>query len=242
MEAFDFIAISAAVFFASLVQSTTGFGFALFAVPLMTFSISTEQAVVISATMGTLTSGMQFRAERAHCDIPTVKRMLIAAAVGAPFGLLIILYLTSTQLKLMLAGVIVIFLFISVKGITISRGGRQVDFTAGFLSGMLNTSLSTNGPPLAMAMHAQQFPANVFRGTISAVFLGSGIITLILFAVTAHFDTEVGIAIAVALPSAAVGYFAGSLIRHRVGESAFRRIVIILLAITAVVTVFNALR
>jgi uncharacterized protein len=42
---------------------------------------------------------------------------------------------------------------------------------AGFLSGVLTTSISVNGPPLALWLESERVPPAVFRATLAAAFL-----------------------------------------------------------------------
>ena len=52
---------------------------------------------------------------------------------------------------------------------------------AGFVSGVLNTSLSTNGPPIVFALQARHLPPDRFRGTINVVFACCNILGTTLF-------------------------------------------------------------
>jgi len=229
------------VLFAAMVQSTTGFGFSLLAVPLLSLAIPTELAVVVAATLGMLTSSVQAVGERAHGDRPTIVRMLTGAAVGAPFGLLVLEFPTNRQLKFGLAAVIIAFLIINLRGLTLERGGRGVDMGAGVVSGVLNTSLSTNGPPLVMALHARHLAPSVFRGTISAVFAGTGVITLGLFLASGRYTADARKLLVVAIPTMVVGYLVGTRLRPRIDPPRFRQAVMGLLMVTAVITLVGAL-
>ena len=239
MSVSDFILVGVAVFFSSLIQTVTGFGFSLLAVPIMSMAVPTELAVVIAATLSTFTSGGQAWSERQHGDRPTIKRLLLAAFVGAPFGLVILDVATSQQLKLGLAAVIVIFLIINLRGFKLEKPSTPIDLAAGFVAGVLGTSLSTNGPPLVMALHARHFPPHVFRGTIAAVLFGIGLLSVALFAVSGHFTMEVAWSLLVAGPSLVIGFLIGHRVRGRIDPARFRGLVTTLLAITAAVTVFS---
>lgn len=241
MGAVDIWTTIAVVLVAALVQSTTGFGFSLLAVPLLSMAIPTEIAVVVAATLGTLTSSAQAFGERAHGDRPTIARMLVGAAVGAPFGLLVLSVATNRQLRFGLAAVIIAFLIINLRGITIERGSRAVDVVAGTISGVLNTSLSTNGPPLVMALHARHLTPSVFRATISAVFAGTGVITLGLFMASGRYGTDVRQLLVVAIPTMIAGYWIGARLRPRIDPPRFRQAVMILLVVTAIITLAGAL-
>ena len=52
----------------------------------------------------------------------------------------------------------------------------------GFVSGIINTSLATNGPPLVYELRRTGFHDDRFRATISAVFLLSNLVGLPLLA------------------------------------------------------------
>ncbi len=232
--------VAVAVLLASAIQTMTGFGFSLFAVPVMSIAIPTEAAVVLAATLSTCTSGGQAWSERHHRDGPTVLRLVAAAVVGMPLGLLVLTVASSQQLKIGLAVVIAMFLVINLRGVRLDRASVKVDLSAGFVAGILSTSLSTNGPPLVMALHARHLLPPVFRGTISAVLVIIGAISLALFAVTGHFTTEIGIALLVVAPALVVGFAIGHRLRRGIDQKVFRRLVSILLAITALVTLVSA--
>jgi len=239
MDTAEYVIVGIAVFLSALIQTITGFGFSLLAVPIMSMAIPTEMAVVIAGTLSTFTSGGQAWSEREHRDGPTIKRLLIGAVVGAPIGLVILMVATSQQLKLGLAAVIFVFLIVNLRGFKLEKPSTALDVGAGFLAGVLSTSLSTNGPPLVMALHARHFVPHVFRGTIAAVLVSIGALSLVLFGVSGRFTIDIGTALLVAGPSLVVGFFLGHRIRRHVDPARFRGLVTALLAATAVVTVVS---
>jgi uncharacterized membrane protein YfcA len=237
-----YVAIGLSVLVAAGIQGTTGFGFALLSVPLMSLFIEPEQAVVISASLGLLTSSIQAWSERHHGDRPTIIRMLIGAAVGSPFGLFVLVVASPGQLRFILAGVIILFLILNLRGLRLKQGGRAVDLGAGAVSGVLNTSLSTNGPPLVMALHARHLPPEQFRGTLAAVFAGSGLLTVLLFAGAGQYSVDIALALAISLPTLAIGYLIAARFRHRIRPDHFRSVVTWLLFATAVLATLSAFR
>lgn len=235
------VVCAALVAMAALVQTVTGFGFALLAVPVLSLVIPPESAVVLSASLGLLTSSGQAISERTHGDRPTIGRMLLGAAVGAPFGLLILVVTTERQLRIVLVVVIAVFLVINVRNVTLRRAGRVVDLGAGAISGALNTALSTNGPPLVMALHVRHLTPQVFRATLSAVLAGSGIITVSLFALSGRYDLDIAVLFLASLPGLAAGFALGVRHRHRVSTARFRQLVTVLLTVTGVVALVGVL-
>jgi len=237
----EFVLIGLAVFFSSFIQTVTGFGFSLLAVPIMSMAVPTELAVVIAATLSTFTSGGQAWTERHHGDRPTIKRLVLASFIGMPVGIFVLTIATSQQLKIGLAAVIIVFLIVNLRGFRLESASTPVDLGAGFVAGVLSTSLSTNGPPLVMALHARHFSPEVFRGTISSVLVSLSAVSLVLFAVTGHFTTDVAWSLLVAGPALVIGFFIGHRVRSRINPARFRGIVTLLLAVTAVVTLVSVI-
>jgi len=235
----QYVVIGAAVLFAACIQTITGFGFSLFAVPIMSMAIPTESAVIIAATLSTFTSGGQAYSERHHGDRRSIVRLLAAAVVGLPFGLAILIVTTSQQLKIALVVVILLFLVVNLRGITLDRAGTAVEIGFGFLAGVLSTSLSTNGPPLVMALHPRHLPPPKFRATIAMVLVALGSLSLVLFAISGRFHIDIMIALLVALPTMFLGFFAGHRFRGRIEPTGFRRLVTLLLILTALTTMLS---
>ena len=241
MSTTEFVLVGLAVFFSSLVQTVTGFGFSLLAVPIMSMAIPTELAVVIAATLSTFTSGGQAWTERHHGDGPTIKRLVLSSLLGMPFGLVILIFATSQQLKLGLAAVIIVFLIVNLRGLRLEKASTPVDVAAGLVAGVLSTSLSTNGPPLVMTLHARHFTPEVFRGTISTVLVAISLVSLTLFAATGQFTTDVAWSLLVAGPALVIGFLIGHRVRRHIDPSRFRGLVTLLLAATAAVTIVSVI-
>lgn len=234
------VVVVLAVYAAATVQSTTSFGFALLAVPLMSLVVPTEEAVVLSVSLGLLTSTSQAVGERAHRERAPARRMLVGLAIGAPFGVALLSIATGRQLKFVLAAVIVSFLVLTLRGFELRRSSRAGEVAAGAVSGVLNTSLSTNGPPIVMALHARGLPPATFRGTVAAVLSGGNVIGVGLFAVTGHYEGHVLALVLVAVPVLVAGYLTGARLRRRFDPTAFRRLVLWLLGVTAATTLVSA--
>lgn len=240
MSPVELAVIALVVVAAATIQSLTGFGFALLAVPLLALVMPAESAVVISATLGLITSAGLAVKERAHGDRVAIRRMLGGAVVGAPVGIAVLEVMTGRQLRFLLAAVIFSFLLITLRGWALRRDSAGIEIGAGVVSGVLNTTLSTNGPPLVMALQARHLPPSQFRGTLAPIIAATGVLTVVLFAATGRYDAEVWQSLAVALPALGAGYLVGTRQHHRFEPAAFRRLVLVLLTITGVVTLVGA--
>ena len=94
------------------------------------------------------------------------------------------------------------------------------------MSGVLATSLSTNGPPLVFVLQARQLSAAAFRATISTVFALSNIGGLTLFIASGEITRDGIVAAAVTIPAMLFGQLLGFPIRKHVHGERFRWLVL----------------
>lgn len=229
MSVTDLVVVGVAVFAASFVQIIAGFGFALLCMPIMTIAIPVEQAVIISTLMGVFAVTWQAWYLRKDAEPRLVRRLSLSAFLGMPVGLVVLHVLSDRSLRLVLGVAVLIATLLLVRRINLTAAGPQLDYSAGFVSGVLNTSLSTNGPPLVFALQARHLEPATFRATINMVFAFSNIVTIVLFLADGDVTLDGVKATAIALPAWAVGQFAGFPLRSKLQGEGFRRLVIGLL-------------
>ncbi len=240
MTSTELVVLVLAVLTAGFVQILAGFGFALLSVPLMALAITTQEAVVISTVLGLLSSGVQTAKGLGDADWVLVRRVTLAAFAGIPFGFVLYETLSADTLRILLGVGVLIAVYLLIRGVDFIGKGPVVEWSAGFVSGALASSLSTNGPPLVFALQGRRLPIAVFRSTINAIFVISGAVTAIVFAVAGDFDRRIGFGIAVSFPALAVGVVAGYRVRPLFDEDRARRLVLGLLALAGVSALVGA--
>jgi uncharacterized protein len=237
----ELIMVAAAVFAAAFVQSISGFGFALLAVPLMTLKVGTKEAVVITTLLGAGVTLFQAWHHRHHIDREIARRMTIGAYAGMPLGFWVYVSVDESVLRFMLGVAVLVAVVLLAIKLNLTGAGPGLELGAGFLSGVLNTSLSTNGPPLVFALQARQLPPDAFRGTLNTVFGLSNVLSITLFLVAGRVNHDGVIAAAIALPALFAGQLAGFPVRRHVAGDRFRVMVLGLLALAAVTSIASAL-
>ncbi|MEI8238129.1 MAG: sulfite exporter TauE/SafE family protein [Actinomycetota bacterium] len=242
MTVAQLIVVATAVFVAAFMQVLSGFGFALLSMPIMTLAVPVEQAVVISTLLGCLSTSWQAWHLRENALRPLVKRLSLAAFLGMPLGLFILNVVSDKALKLTLGVAVLMATALLVSHINLKHAGPALDFGVGFVSGVLNTSLSTNGPPLVFGLQARHLQADEFRATISMVFAFSNIVGITLFAIDGKFSVHGVEAALIALPAWFVGQALAWPIRRHVHGERFRTLVLSMMVIAGASTIFFALR
>ncbi len=223
---------------AAFVQSTTGFGFALVAVPLLATVTEPQRAVVSVTAVSLLLSAWVGWRHRATLDREAVIGYTWTGLLGMPVGLLVLLVVPSSALKI-LVGVVVL---LAVAGMLLRYhvSGRAWQIAAGLLGGALLTSTGMNGPPIVIGMDARALPPARFRATLQAIFALQGVVAVGLFAVSGLVDRGVVllvIADAVALP---IGWRLGALVFDRLSPKQFRVGVLSMLVLSASVALVTA--
>jgi uncharacterized membrane protein YfcA len=148
--------------------------------------------------------------------------LLVAAVPGAVCGVLVLRALPKSVLQIAVGVAVIGAAALRARARreagAPSPGDPRARLALGFVTGTLSTSAGVNGPPIALWFaHRGLGPAEI-RDSLSAAFLGLGIIAAVVLApVLATADVEIDWgALAVALGFVVVG--------HAVGRRAFARI------------------
>jgi uncharacterized membrane protein YfcA len=229
MSGSEIIVLLLAVGVAAVVQNIVGFGFALLAVPLMVLAVDPHDAVIISTFLGLGSSSFQAFSGRRDAQWSLVKRLSVSALIGIPFGLLVFNHVDERVLKGCLAtGIFLAVLFLA-RYSHFRHASHRLEVVAGFLSGALSSSLSTNGPPLVFALQGRGLPIAQFRATISAIFTISGAITLGSFIAMGDVNSDSLIGVVMSLPILGLGILLGQILKPKLNEENARRFVLLLL-------------
>ncbi len=233
--------VAGAVFVGSALNALSGFGFALVTVPLMAVAVGPKEAVVLSAIVGLFSnSGVAVR-YREDTDRPVAGRLLLGSMVGMPLGLLVLDAVAEDPLKVAIALVVLSTAALLASGWTPPPPPRSADVGAGFVSGVLNTSIGISGPPVVILLQARQVLKGPFRATTATLFAVAGVVALALFGIGGQFNRSVLVAAAVALPAWPAGWFVGARLHRRLPEARFRVLVLVLMVATASLTLYSVL-
>ena len=172
--------------------------------------------------------------------MPLLKRLLVGAFIGMPLGLVILNVVSDFALQLTLGISVLVATVLLARNINLSHVGPRMDVGLGFVSGVLATSLSTNGPPLVFDLQARRLPAEQFRATTSATFSICSVGGLALFIADGKITRKGVDASLIALPAWALGQLIGWPIRKHFQGERFRVMVLCLLFAAGVSTILFA--
>ena len=225
---------------ASALQAGTGFGFALMAIPVLSMSVNPVDAIAIVALAGGVMTAHASYRDRKYVDAAVTMRFCIGSLVGLPIGLGLLLLMTETAITAMI-GVVVL---VSVGAIHFGAhlpNNAPAHWTAGALSGAMMTSTGINGPPLVLTLHAMQLAQRPFRAALSVAFTFQRVMTLILFVLTDALSAQAVWLSLLGIPAILLGWELGNRVFHRLDATRFKRVVEVLLVLSAAFCLIRAL-
>lgn len=218
---------------------TSGFGFALVAVPLLALVTGPHTAILLALVTGTFFNGWQAVEGRGHRDVAVVARVLGGAVLGMPAGYLVFRHTDPDPLTVVVGVLVLGAVVVLARGWQFPAVSPGTDLATGLFTGLLTTSTGTNGPPIVALLQARRLPPREFRATVTMVFLVLNLTALAVFAVTGTLTRAVLETALFSLPALLLGGWVGYRVRQLLPAELFRRVVLLLLTVagaTAVVT------
>jgi uncharacterized membrane protein YfcA len=225
---------------AAFTQAISGFGFSLLIVPPLAMLLGPKEAVVLGNTMGMVVNAATLARMHDAVDWGLGLRLFAAAAVGMPIGLGVLILVAPAPLQVGISLVVLASTLAMAAGVKIQRPGLTGDITAGLLSGILNTSTSMSGPPLVIYLQGRGVTPGMFRATLTAFFMASGIMAASLFLLGGRFTGQIALLTLISAPALLGGWLGGHRLFHRLTPAIFRVVVLTVLFSTALIALVAA--
>ncbi|RIW31625.1 sulfite exporter TauE/SafE family protein [Bacillus salacetis] len=230
MEIAAFILI---ILVASVLQTSTGFGFSILATPFLLLLFEPAEAVQINLILSFFISGALIMKIRQDIDFGILRRFLVGSAAGLPIGMMVFLVIDISHLKTGVS-VLVIALTIMLMLNFRVRQNQKRDMLVGGLSGSFTTSIGMPGPPLLLYFSGTDTQKETIRGTTLAFYLFIYFISLIIQVVFAGTSKVIWISSLWALPLVFLGLYLGQLLFKWINQNVFRIFTYIILLFTGI--------
>lgn len=164
------------IFVGSFVQSSIGFGLAIVAAPLL-FMISPSYVPAPICLVALFISVLNAFKHRDSVEVGGLKIALLGRIPGSFAGAALLVLVSHQLLSLWLGLLVLMAVFLSLLPFRLEPTPIRMGI-AGFFSGLFGTSSGIGGPPMALLLQHQG--ANQLRGNLSAFFVISSFISLLI--------------------------------------------------------------
>jgi len=206
------------------VQTALGFGMAVIAAPIIVI-IAPEWVPVPLTAVALLLSILNTVNQRNHLEWRELIIPFITRIPGTLLGAWLLLQLDNTALQLFVSLCVLIAVYISWFGKQFEYSRKRLG-TAAFFSGVMGTTTSIGGPPMALVMQHGQ-PATV-RANLSLYFAYSCTISLISYSAIGKINSEILWISVSFIPVCIIGFVTGIRARAFVDAGRFRPLLLVL--------------
>ncbi|RQW23000.1 sulfite exporter TauE/SafE family protein [Bacillus sp. C1-1] len=221
------------VFFASVLQAATGFGFSIIATPFLLFLFAPDVAIQVNLFVSILISLLLFIQIRRDVYLPLIKRLVIGSVIGAPIGVILLQLINETVIKISVGTLLLFVTVLLVLPVKMQQTNVR-DLTIGGLSGTLTASIGMPGPPLLAYFAGVKMTKEQIRATTLAFFLLIYPISIGLQWITISINRDVWGLVGLALPAVIAGLIVGHFIFKKMNQALFRNVTYILLLVAGV--------
>lgn len=227
-----------AIFVGACLQGSIGFGFALVAVPPMMMVMEPTVVVPTLIIMSILNTSWISVQTRSDVVPGIVAPLVIGAALGVPVGIIALTEFDGPLFKTIVGVAMILLATLMFSGWQHPLKNQKAGlYPVGFVSGVLNGSVSILGPPVVLFLANQQTPKNVFRASIVTYFTIINLISLGFFAREGLLTREVIVDSAVFAPVLLLATALGGALSKRISDEIFQRILLALVVLGGTVLI-----
>jgi uncharacterized protein len=230
METSAFIII---ILIASILQTSTGFGFSILATPFLLLLFEPIEAIQLNLILSFFISSALIMKIRHDIDYVTLKRFLAGSSAGLPIGMLLFLLIDINFLKTGISILILVLTVMLILKFRIRQNKRR-DLLVGGLSGFFTTSIGMPGLPLLLYFSGTDTKKETLRSTTLAFYLFIYFISIIIQVIFAGTNKTIWISSLWALPAVFLGMYAGQRLFKWVNQNVFRIFTYIILLLTGI--------
>src|SRR5690625_1834946 len=236
----DLILLTIIVLIASLLQTSTGYGFSIIGTPFLLLLYPAHMAIQINIILSIcLSAGMIFKI-RKEVDKTLVIRLIKGSVLGLIVGIFVYLFLDIQLLKMTVGIIILVLTVLLIFQVTVNQSKRK-DYVTGGISGVLTTSIGVPGPPLLLYFSGAGIDKTTLRSTTLAYYLFVYFASLMMQISFGGTSKETWMFSLIAIPPLFIGVFLGQLLFKWISQLTFLLITYIILLFTGAYLVITSM-
>jgi len=219
------------------VNGLAGFGTALFALAFWLNILPPKQAVAVILIMSTVGSvqGLFFVRSTIAANSGRLLQFLLPALAGVPFGLMLLEYVEAGTLKLVIGFFMLFYggFFILRRSLPLLVGNHGYTQAAiGFVSGVLGGAASLSGALPTMWCALRPWPKAEQRAVLQPFSVVVLAVAGVIMFTKGVYDRQTLILITITLPITLLTAHLGLVVYHRLRDTQFKRLLIILMFVS----------
>ena len=238
-----FAASAFIISFAALVQGATGFGFVIVAAPLITVYLDPQVAIPVLVTIGITQNFLLMADTWRDVRLSRIWQMIVTGVAFTPVGAFFLVTLSAPVLKVLLGvgvGIVALALLFGLQ--RTARNERLASLPVGAASGILTGATGLTGAPVILFFANQGIEQRMFRANIIFYLQAVSLAALPIFAVAGVLTVERVTLAAALLPAGVTGTLGGIWLARRISTVLFRRAVLVIVLISAIVSTVSGVR
>lgn len=225
------------IFIGSFVQSSIGFGLAIVTAPIL-FQISPSYVPAPITVVALFLSVINASHHRATISLKGLWMAFIGRVPGSVAGAFLLYWVDANQLSLWLGVLVILAVAVSLLPFRIQPTPNRM-MIAGFFSGFFGTSSGIGGPPMALLLQHQE--GNLIRANLSAFFVVSSLLSLIVqvpigYMTMHHFYLSLPL-----LPASYLGYKVAMRYINRIPKKTVRQASLAICFVSGITAIVSAL-
>lgn len=237
-----YLIIALITFLAGFTQGLSGFGSILLALPLLTIMLDIKTVVPLAALDAFLATIILLFELRRHLDWKKILPLVAGSLPGIPIGVFFLKYMNTDAIQLTMGIMLLVYAFFGLLFRPVVWEMKAAGASlAGFGAGCLGGALGASGPPVIVYTSLQPWTKDVIKATLQGFLAASGMVVILLHALSGLTTMPVLRYFLVSMPALVVGTILGSFFYGRIDEKAYRRIILIVLALLGGFLVYEVL-
>ncbi|WP_374385277.1 sulfite exporter TauE/SafE family protein [Dongia sp.] len=233
---------SAAIFLAAIVRGFSGFGFSLLSITAISLLLPAREIVPSIFLLEVAASINLIPSIWREIDWRSIGWLLLGYVIALPFGIFALARFPEVPMQLAMSIFVLWTAIMMLRGFRLAKTPSAAATTAtGAASGIFNGAFGIGGPPVVLFYFSTPAAAAVSRASVIAFFLSTDVLGL-----TGHYfegllTTQSFAQFFAWLPALLIGVWVGAHGFRRIDQALFRRMVLVILAALAVLSLGKAL-
>lgn len=231
-------------FLAGLVNGISGMGAAMVALPFISAFMTPQEFVPVSCIIVTIISANMAWNFRQELRFKSLKALFIGTIPGSAAGLGLLMLIPAATLQIIIGCTLLLFVVWQCTRSLKKQHNAETwtkGISAGFCSGVMNTSISFGNPPVGIYALHLGWGHRESVGTMNMFSTGAYIIACVMQAAGGLYTAETLTYAAWGIPAAMVGILCSLPIVKHINTEVFRRILLFVIAVSGCVCIIRVL-